>query len=470
MAIKDPWLPDFVARWYDELLSALRLDKDVHYEDISKWTRDHYYAKITYYKLLLEKPNSEAHRLYNYVENSDRGTKVERCLYALMVVNDLFCYVGFRIPRHPSPEWKQIRDFWVDHGNLLRSSVGYLVPREACTCSWGWPLYTPDHELDCYFDYFRRWSPDDTWKYKVEIKVLPASKVSLFPQLQDRLRIAVVPLVSSIKDMNVKSIKDSVPPSYSVTLADPAAIQDAALRALQECAANECDVVVFPELTMTPEIQNALGRQRRKIAQLRPYLIVAGSAHTPAKIKGKKCFHNQSLIFDNEGNSVLKHHKLHKYTMSNREQDRYGFLDALGYLDCCEEMTEQPSSIEIIDTILGRIAVLICEDLSVHKFVERLIEKFAIDLLLVPVLDGMQDNNRWTARYGKRYAEIGAGVVVATSLSLVTQHLKHLKATGKATTSAKPSVGLIVVPHSGALRILESTKHDQPVFIDIPLA
>jgi hypothetical protein len=101
----------------------------------------------------------------------------------------------------------------------------------------------------------------------------------------------------------------------------------------------------------------------------------------------------------------------------------------------------------------------------VEDFVKPLVVKFGLDWLFVPVLDGCQMKHRWTAKFGGKYADYGACVVVATSLSLAQEHLVSLGA-----ASGPPGVGTVVIPAlwPDPVKILKSDKHDTPEHIDLP--
>jgi predicted amidohydrolase len=130
--------------------------------------------------------------------------------------------------------------------------------------------------------------------------------------------------------------------------------------------------------------------------------VIAGSARTPV-IKGADTVHyNQSLIFDHDGKQKLAHHKQYQYSITIGEQQRYGLLDAFGQLEPNGRYGgSNPSSLRFLILRLARIAVLICEDLSVEHVVEPLIVQVWSQWLFVPVLDGCQRLDRWTANFGR---------------------------------------------------------------------
>lgn len=457
----DPWFPDYLARWYDDFCAGLP------YRELDRWEGGGGPIMLTWKTKLKKEPHLAAVKMDEFIRHSGYLTEAERRFHALRVASSVFQDMGFRITRVDGGDaWSSLRSHWKAKGNLLRDTdAGYLLPREPRPYKWSWPFEPPLHTVEHYFEHFVRWRPSDHPKLAVRITVLPFTAV---PSLAGPLRIAVVPLVASMGDFRIETDDtDQSYPRFRVKLASPDAIGRAALNALESSAAQNCDIVIFPELCLTPEIQAALQESLRKMTGNHPWLVVAGSAHTPRVGSTPATHHNQAIVLDGQGKRILTHHKLHRYLFDVDQQERYGVLEALGDVNRFEDLDFEPYEIEILDTPAGRLAVLICEDLSIVGFVEPLVVKLGLDWLLVPVLDGHQTPYRWPARYGRKYAERGAAVAVATSLSFAQQHLLSLPPS--ASPPPSPGVGLVLIPSSdgGKVSILESSEHDQPVILEL---
>lgn len=454
----DPWLPDYVAQWYDDFRVGYP------YAKLAEWEGLGYPAEKTYLPGLKLHPHSTAVKLDRYIHGDGPSEEAQRRFHALRLVSRVFHEVGFRVRKeNAGVEWNSLRHHWIANGNLLSAKAGYLLPREKRPYDWSWNVGLPSHTVESCFDSFARWVPSDHPNYKVTVTFLPSTPGLLLDERS--LKIAVVPLVESIGDFSIANVDTNpVNPLFRVSLKSPDVISKAARTALDSAIREECDIVVFPELCLTEAIQNELGERLRAAGGKRPLLVVAGSAPTPVG-GASTAPYNQALVFDCQGTRVLKHHKLNPYWMSGEEEDRYGLAEAFGRVGRYEEIAVDPFEIQILDTEVGRLAVLICEDLSALDVFGSLVVKLGLDWLLVPVLDGCQMPNRWTARFGQRYAEKGACVLVATSLSFVTQHLAATPG-----TSMRPGVGLLVVPTPSGpdLRILYSAGHDQPAIEYLP--
>ncbi len=450
-----PWLPDFIARWYDDFRLGFPFDELDDWEACSNKALNYYRQR------LCQDPNTAALELDNFIQTGNYQTLEERRFRALRLASDVFHEMGFRNRRIAGGEgWAFLRTHWLRNGNLLRDGDGLLLPREHYPYDWSWNIDPSAHTPEGCFDGFARWSPHDNPNLKLRSSVLTFTSV---PGIDKTLRIAVVPLIDSMTDLQFIP-DDSNPNSPKFRVTPLPTVEASALLALERSADAECDIVLFPELCLTPAAQGAIGKQLLRQARTRPWLVVAGSAATPVG-GGSTGHHNRSLVFDNQGRIVLSHHKMHRFTMDVPQQDRYSICGALGGVDRIEDMQITPIEMEILDTHAGRLAVLICEDLSVPTFVEPLIAKLGLDWLLVPVLDGCQRPGRWTERYGNRYAGMGAAVVVATSLSMARQHLESQGITGN------PGIGLIVVPtrNGPTANTIACVSHDQPTYFDLPV-
>ncbi|HEV7405747.1 MAG TPA: carbon-nitrogen hydrolase family protein [Chthoniobacteraceae bacterium] len=458
-----PWLPDYIARLYDEFFA------DYKSAPFAQWHDESLNVIKTHLGGLTREPHAAVAKLERYVATSSDDLQKRR-FHVLLAISTAFGDVGGIRNQDGSCSdgWKEIRRQWVAEGNLLREETGHLLPRDRRGQAWAWKRPERGSVAD-YLQNFVRCPLAATPNLSIRVKVLPDSGLR-----SEILRVGIVPLVASADDLEmVPDRSRSATLRFSVRPKSPDAIREAALNALDEAAAAECDLVLFPELCLTAEIQAALSERRKKLgARARPWLVVAGSAYVPVGGGSSAGHYNQSIVLDRDGKTILTHHKLHPYTMSMPELDRYEIGEALEWLACTEALETDPYQIEVLDTSAGRIAVLICEDLSTEDFVRPLVEKLGLDWLLVPVLDGCQMERRWTAHCGTKYAEKGAAVIVATSLSLASAQWRKLDDP----KSSQPGVGTIVIPpnqHDPKPRvrthIVYGDAHDRPWICDLPL-
>jgi predicted amidohydrolase len=466
-----PWFPDLVARWYDDFAASTPFGQADLWRrtgsvvDVDSWLAD-----------FIADPHRAAGKMDSWIAKASSQKEPERRYRALQVASAAIAEVGFQVDaRNDAQSWKELQRHWRGTGNLLREAEGLLLPVEKRPYPWVWRSNPLQHAYESHradFGAFARWMPSShpgLAGLKVRVVVLPRSMVPI-ESLERQLKVAVVPLVPSTSDFQWRQTELDGIPAFRVALHDPGPIGEAALAALRRAADENCDVLVFPELCLTPAIQAAIGNGLFKNPKRYPWLVVAGSAPAPAPDApdgpDMDSLHNRAIVFDGKGQEVLRYHKLHRYEMSRREQDRYGIADVCEEINRLEDIEVAPFVLGVLDTPVGRMGVAICEDLSAVELLEPLVSGLGLDWLLAPVLDGAQTRDRWTARFGRRYAERGAALVVATSLSLVSRHCDFAAGGGR---PMPPGVGLVVRPtlFKSRLNVLSSDHHAQPAVINL---
>jgi predicted amidohydrolase len=302
------------------------------------------------------------------------------------------------------------------------------------------------YEPRSLFESFLRWNDEKACGLSaVKVRVLPELSCPI-ESIQAALTVAIVPLVAAIDDFAFEALdSQSGLQKFRVSLRRPDEVEARARLAIAKAAEAACDVVLFPELCLTPAAQRGIGTAIRETSCRfggRPWLVVAGSAHTPVQGAPGQ-FHNRAVLFDGAGTEWLGHNKLFRYEIQEYEQGRYGIVDALGQTPRVEDIVTFPRVLEILEAPMGRVAVLICEDLAVTHFVHSVVHGLEIDWLLVPVMDGAQNTHRWTASRAKDYAsEYGTSVLVGTCSALVAAHRASENAAGRGDPGA--GVGLLV--------------------------
>ncbi len=238
---------------------------------------------------------------------------------------------------------------------------------------------------------------------------------------RDSLTIAFAPLVDRMDELKFEPIDgESGLASFRVALVNETGMLARAEVIVGDAARQGADIIIFPELCFTTATQCALAQGLRALKGA-PYLMLAGSSHSPSPDSPGN-YNNRALLYGEDGQELLRHNKLFPYEISEGELQRYGLRDALGCLDRVEDIVALPRRLEILETALGRLGVLICEDLSVVETFDSVVKQLEIDWLLVPVMDGAQTAERWTAKFAQQYARSGCIVVVCTCGALVEAH------------------------------------------------
>jgi predicted amidohydrolase len=412
----EAWFPDYVARWADRLPKHLT---DRYYgEWYERWSPE----AAEWSERLVSRHNDPHAVALEMERRIARASDQKQALYeALQAASQAFDRAGIRPVREQcGAGWMAIRRHWLRTGQLNTDQVpGLLVPTRDRPFAWPGPRRSYKHyELSHHFGAFLRWRGEQ--ELKVSIKVVPDLDPRLQREAENGTLIgAVIPLISSREDFEFPELQQ--PNRFEVVIKDPARIAELAKVALREAIEAGAQLIVFPELCLTREAQMELGDVVREVSNGRVWLVVTGSAITAER-------QNQSVVFDGQGRAVIWHNKLFPYSISTDEQDRYGILS--GFSRRVEDINPNPRELYILETQLGRVAVLICEDLTVPEVFVPIFKSLEVDLLVVPLMDGPQLPERWSGQYGSRYArECQVSVLTATTESF-------------ARTAAEPEVGL----------------------------
>lgn len=430
------WLPDLVASWHDALAPRLAEAVQRFQNSQTPFVREKAAA-------LLESPHTEATRIDTDLARLRADDRFERTYRALQAASEAMRRAGVVVPHnYGGPGWSDVRIQWRETGNLTKAADGILLPQRSRVYRWqGQRPGRKDNEVNGHFGAFVRVRPP----MGLVVRTRPVPGLATLPteRLDSFLRVGVAPIVSSMNQIEYEPVDGPEGRrAFRVNLRNPQAMADVAMEAVKEAAEAACDVLVLPELCLTPEGQETLRRALPGITGEnggKPWFVVAGSAYTP----GPTGPANRARAFSSLGQELLVHDKLFPYSISSREGDRYGVGDALK-LEAREEdlAVRSPRVLEVLECPLGRTALLICEDLANHTALATVIDALEVDWLIVPVMDGVQTEQRWTAKYAARYAEDqGVTTVVATCGALVAAHRRGLVAGGE--RDPGPLVGLL---------------------------
>lgn len=440
-----PWLPDFIARWYDAFVQ-FHFHPDVRHwrsaaagPEVSHWER----------RLCSSNPHVIAAEMDKWIRKG--GGEVNRLTYrALQAVSAAFLHMGVATVRvYGNAGWEEIRDRWGACANLLREEEGALLPDRPIPYRWSTEVdRRKKYNVRSHFPNFVRWFPTRSDAPVVDFRVLSSTEYPV-EGLVNRLTIGLAPLIESTADLTWDPITSaSGHASFRVSLRDEDAVSSALARAIASAEEQSCDVVLMPELCLTPRLQDEVRAATRASFHRSgyPWLVIAGTALTPTGEPDR--YHNRARVFDGHGDEVLVYNKLHPYEMSTREATRYGVADAFGGIDLEEDISTTPRRFSVLETPIGRVGVMICEDLSVEPFVIDLIDGLALDWLFVPVMDGCQCSGRWTDVAALRGANYGSSVVIATTPSLYQAHLEDYDRRGEDRPKFS-GIGLLARPGQG---------------------
>jgi predicted amidohydrolase len=231
-------------------------------------------------------------------------------------------------------------------------------------------------------------------------------------------RIGFVPLAEAPDDLRFEPshLRDS--PVLDVQPANEALIADRAAAAVEAACKSGTHICVLPELCVSPAVADRIQQTLAKFgadSELR--LVVAGSGMHKAP-DGMSGAYNECHIFDRIGRRLWRQPKINAYAMDHEKMAEYG-LNTVA--DAAHLEKSRPGDTLYIQESagLGRMMVLICQDLEEVDPGRRAREAFPPDWVFSPILDGSIEPGRWVHQAGFRMAsESRCRVIVANSMIL----------------------------------------------------
>ncbi len=185
-------------------------------------------------------------------------------------------------------------------------------------------------------------------------------------------------------------------------------------------------VIVLPELVAPPGSAESL-RQTLKArgAAATPALIVAGTGATTEIAPGSGRPYNEAVLLSADGKELARQRKLHVFNMRIGRMRDCAISPVRGYGNRSHMEDAQPGTELVVCDLhgLGRVMVLICEDLEQSVPTGTLVESMRPDWILTPVLDIAQEIGRWTHNRATELARKSLSrVVVSGSTTLSVRH------------------------------------------------
>ena len=437
----------------------------IHESYVGEWKTGNPDLVYDFASRLKKAPNQYVHVLDDWIENASIAMpKDERRYRALQVSSQVLQDIKLHTLDYYGEgenDWKDIHFHWIKNRNLLKSASGLLLPVREIEYVWASSRQPKPNTSERHFPSFIRWTEDSG--LTIQSTILPDTSTPI-QSLRRQLKIAIVPLVSSVEDFIWEEINSNNTMKFRVSLKNPEGIISDAKKSIQIAGKKRATLLYFQSYALHLTSEKELGPIIKEVAYKSdgfPWLVVAGSAHTSLKGVNK----NRALIFDRDGNEIFHYNKLHPYEISVNEMERYGLPMALNGVPRAEDIDcGIPRFLPIVDTSIGRLAIIICEDLSKTDFVSKLVANLRLDWLIVPVLDGIQRKGKWTARYSQTHASDGTSVLVATSQSLVSAELSS-----KGDLSKNLGVGLFVKSFNARnIKVLKAkASHNDPVIFTV---
>lgn len=230
------------------------------------------------------------------------------------------------------------------------------------------------------------------------------------------LTVACVPMCGR-DDAVIEAAPGSQRPAYLVTPRNSQAMRDRIPAVLSMLDATRADVAVLPELTLRKEL---LAHWRRALAAPPPAgsrlrLIMAGTGPLEdAPVVGQVL--NRGVVLARSGEILATQDKRHPFLLTGDQIAKWGLEDDLGPGAHAEPL-HVGTSLTVLESGLGRICILICEDLGRTTSDGLLLAEVGPSHIVAPVLSKPTTPHRWEHSDAKKWASaIGSHTIVSNSL------------------------------------------------------
>ncbi len=232
-----------------------------------------------------------------------------------------------------------------------------------------------------------------------------------------------------------------------------AALHDRVPRVLERIDRTGAQIAVLPESTLTPALLETwlkAIRERRTPSELR--LLLPGTGNL-AKTDPPS---NIAVLLDGQtGEEIMRVRKRNRFRLEAPQRAAYGLGDesAGAITEDLDRVPEEP--MPVLDLPIGRLAILICEDLAAtEQYLGPLVE-VGTSLILSPVLSRPPGGDyRWEQRRAENYAtRPGGTVVISNSLAVALRVGSQL-----------PAVTSLVVNRHGAAQGKTGTGQELALF------
>jgi len=254
-----------------------------------------------------------------------------------------------------------------------------------------------------------------------------------------RLRVAFLPAIteSDINFVRLEKPRGAVFEARHVEGAEER-IFARFCRAVARADREDAALLLAPELSFTPSLWDRarawLKRRPRRTGSGVRWLLL-GTAATERDADGRP--RNQALLVSRHGEVLAQQNKTRPFAFTKSQQTFYQLHDTLGGDTTPEHIRLDPRVLVLLESAtLGRLAVLICEDLAHEDPGPRLAAPLGVRLYLTPVMDGEFADWRWVSACATWHAWSNRVQVIAVNSLVLPER------TGRAAPAEGRAVGV----------------------------
>jgi predicted amidohydrolase len=289
------------------------------------------------------------------------------------------------------------------------TSRGALLPRASFP---GRQQVTPNTLNDVFISV--AWVPRKVWRRTAHLRIPKRNDLTRLDRAS--VDIACVPMVDDADDLDWKVETEDGERFYRIAVREESDVPDRIPRLLSEVDLSGATIAVLPELVLNPRVMSSW---LRAVAEASPpsesnlKWIFIGSGN----VTGQEPPVNRCVLIDRVTvEIVFSQDKMYPFTLTTEQLSEWNLADRLG-TEAAEEALVRGRQIVVAESGLGRVAILVCEDLARIMDVGPPLRGHGVSHLFSPIFSKEVRPHYWEHQKAKEYAtETGALVVASNSL------------------------------------------------------
>ncbi len=252
-----------------------------------------------------------------------------------------------------------------------------------------------------------------SWE-RISHGILPARREPFFPA-GEPVQVGCAPLLETFEDVTFDPALPVGYDAFSLAPVDSASLRNRISSVIRRLDDSGAVIGVIPEGTLTDGLLKFWKEEAARTAaqgkSLRWLLVGTGP------LGGDDPPPNRAVLIDRQsGKEILSQDKLAAFVLSAGQASEWKVPGGPIDRSVAEHIT-RGSRITVLETSLGRLAIVICEDLSQSAGWARELIECGISHLFVPIFSKAIIPYRWVGQAAERLiADTGAWLVVANSL------------------------------------------------------
>jgi predicted amidohydrolase len=249
------------------------------------------------------------------------------------------------------------------------------------------------------------------------------------PALSRKINIAVAPLLESLQDIDISRVSGcSTDPRTGKTVdgyvlgpVDREEIRARIRGILSRLTAEKATIGVLPEASLCNSLlaywQELLQQLSQDAsAEARHYWILVGTGPV-GEPDGAGRYSNRAVVLDQSGEQVFSQDKVRDFSLTPELIRAWGLSEKIDDSALAVEWITRGSKIEVRESFAGRLAILICEDITASDW-KSVLEDCGVSHLLVPIFAApLTDKWAFPRTDAQQYVrQIGSWVLAVNSL------------------------------------------------------